>query len=109
MGVGHPIRTLSDMGSADARSAQICRPEGVSLAFHVRRYKVEPSEAVFTRNLFSKDDWRPALADEMQERWPYMPLVRKPLSFACRAERLAWAGAGPHWSIVWPSSLSQGV
>jgi hypothetical protein len=37
-----------------------------------------------------------------------VPLVSKPLSRACRAERLAWAGAGPNRSSVTPSSASQG-
>jgi hypothetical protein len=31
-----------------------------------------------------------------------MPLVSKPASFACRAERLAWARAGPDFAIVGP-------
>jgi hypothetical protein len=29
-----------------------------------------------------------------------VPLVSKPASFACRAERLAWAGAGPDRLVV---------
>jgi len=37
---------LADVGSADARSAEIDRPEGVALCFHVSVYSVEPSEAV---------------------------------------------------------------
>jgi hypothetical protein len=41
--------------------------------------------------------------------WPQVPLVSKPSAFACRAERLAWARAGPNRSVIWPSGLSQGI
>jgi hypothetical protein len=44
------------MGRTDARSAQISRPEGVALAFHVSRYKVEPSEPIQACNLLSNND-----------------------------------------------------
>jgi hypothetical protein len=47
---------LSDMRRADARSAQISRPEGVARCFHVSVYKVEPAEAVLACNLLAKDD-----------------------------------------------------
>jgi hypothetical protein len=48
VGVGHPNEpeALSDVRRADARSAHICRPEGVARSFHVSAYKVEPTEAV---------------------------------------------------------------
>jgi hypothetical protein len=72
-------------------------------------YKVEPIEAVLACNLLAKDCWRAALADEMVERWPKVPLVSKPASFACRAERLTGAGAGPDGAVVWPSSQSKSV
>jgi hypothetical protein len=58
------------MRRAEARSAQIGRPEGPARSFHVSAYKVEPSEAVFARNLLSKDDCRSALFDEMEESGP---------------------------------------
>jgi hypothetical protein len=32
-----------------------------------------------------------------------VPLVSKPISFACRAERLAWAGSGPDRAVVGPA------
>jgi len=34
---------------------------------------------------------------------PQVPLVSKPASFACRAERLARTGSGPHRTVLWPS------
>jgi hypothetical protein len=112
IGVGQPLSDpplpLPDMGRADARSAEINRPAGVARSFQVSLYKVEPAEAVLTRNLLAKDDWRAALSDEMMPSGPKVPLVSKPASFACRAERLAGAGAGPDGAIVWPSRKAQG-
>jgi hypothetical protein len=58
------------MRCAEARSAGIDRPEGVTRAFQVILYKVEPSKAVFARNLLAKDDWRAALLDEVEPRGP---------------------------------------
>jgi len=79
------------MGRAEARSAGIDRPAGVTRAFQVSLYKVEPSKAVFACNLFAKHCDRSALFDEMEERGPQVPLVSKPATLACRAERLAGA------------------
>jgi hypothetical protein len=70
VGVGHPKQSLSDMRSAEARSAQIDRPAGVARCFQVSLYKVDPSKSVFTRNLLTKDDTRSTLADEVEKRWP---------------------------------------
>lgn len=69
-GVGHEPEPLPDVRGADARSAQIGSPDGVTLAFQVSVNKVEPTEAVLARNLLSKDRCRSALADEMEERGP---------------------------------------
>jgi hypothetical protein len=65
---GNPgkVEPLSDMRRAEARSAEIGRPEGVSRAFQVSRYKVEPSEAVAARNLLAKDDSRAARVDQVE-------------------------------------------
>jgi hypothetical protein len=103
VGVGHPVQPLSDVRSADARSAQIGCCRGVTRSFQVSLYKVEPLQAVFTCNLLAKDDWRSALADEPVERRPKVPLISKPCAFACRAERLAWAGTRPDRAVVGPS------
>jgi hypothetical protein len=97
------------MRGADARSAQICRPNGVARCFHVRLYSVEPSEAVLARNLLSKDNWRMALADEPMELGPEVALVGKSCSLAGGAERLAGAGAGPDGLVVGPSCKTEGV
>ena len=52
------------MRCAEARSAEIEKPDGVVRSFQVSAYKVEPSKAVLRRNLLAKDDARAALADE---------------------------------------------
>jgi hypothetical protein len=58
VGVGQPDEpeALSDVRSADARSANIFCREGVSRCFQVSRYKIEPAEAVFACNLLAKYD-----------------------------------------------------
>ena len=95
------------MRGADARSAKIGRCDGVARCFKVSRYKIEPFEPGRTRNLLSKDDRRAALADKVVERGPQVPLVSKPAACACRAERLARAGAGPDRALVRPASQSE--
>jgi hypothetical protein len=56
VGVGHEPQPLPDVRRADARSAQIRRPDGVALSFQVSLNKVEPPKAVFACNLLAKDD-----------------------------------------------------
>jgi hypothetical protein len=111
VGVGQPNKpeALSDVRRTDARSAQICRPDGVARGFHVSAYKVEPTEAVLARNLLSKDDWRAALADEVMPVGPQVPLIIKPASCTCRAERLARAASCPNGAIICPACGAQGV
>jgi hypothetical protein len=105
----NPPEPLSDVRRPDARSAQINRPAGVARSFQVSVYKVEPTEAVLARNLLAKDDWRAALADEVEEGRPEVPLVSEPCAFACRAERLARATACPDRAVIGPSGAAQGV
>ncbi|MEG3175882.1 hypothetical protein U1872_06540 [Sphingomonas sp. RB3P16] len=74
-GVGQLINsgepeTLSDVRRPDARSAQIDRPAGVIRSFQVSLNKVEPTESVLARNLFSKDVRRAALLDEIVPSGP---------------------------------------
>jgi hypothetical protein len=93
--------------STDARRRERDTPEGVVHGFQVSLYKVEPRPDIAARNLLSIDDWRPALLDEPVEGWPEVPLVSKPSSFACRAERLARTGTGPNRSVVCPASTAE--
>jgi hypothetical protein len=50
-----------------------------------------------------------ALADKVKPCRPEVPLISKPFSFACLAERLAGTTAGPHGSIVGPTGAAQGI
>jgi len=93
----------------DARSRERNRPKGVTQGFQVSLYKVDPRLCVLARNLFSKDDCRAALLDEPVEVGPKVPLVIKPSSFACRAERLARTRSCPDGVAVWHSGAAQGV
>jgi hypothetical protein len=72
-------------------------------------YKVEPLKAVFARNLFAKDNWRSALADETVEIRPKVPLVGESSTFSGGAEGLTRAGAGPDGTVIGPSGKTQGV
>jgi hypothetical protein len=101
-GVGQPDppQPLSDVRSAEARSAQIDRPEGVIRSFQVSRNKVEPLEAVAARNLLSKDRCRAALRDETEELRPEVASVVKAASLAGCREGLAGAGAGPDGLVI---------
>jgi hypothetical protein len=38
-----------------------------------------------------------------------MPLVSKPASLACRAERLAWAASGPHGPVIRPTGEPESI
>lgn len=109
MGVGHPVESLSEVRSPDPRSAQICRPDGISRSFQVKRNSIEPRKASWTRNLLAKDDCRLTDVDEMEETRPEMPLVSSPFSFACLAERLARTAAGPNVMVVCPTCQPEGV
>jgi hypothetical protein len=93
--VGHPVQPLSPVGRADARSAQIGSPAGISQVFHVKTNSGEPFAAIFARNLFAKDRCRPALGDEAVKSGPQVPLVGVPLSLASARKRLTGTGSGP--------------
>jgi hypothetical protein len=60
LGVGladsQPVGAVADMRGADARRRERDTPEGVTHAFQVSVYKVDPSIRSLARNLFSKDD-----------------------------------------------------
>jgi len=109
VGVTHPVRSVTDVRSTDARRRERDTPEGVTQGFHVSVYKVDPRFDSFARNLLSKDDWRAALLDEVLKGGPEVPLVIKSRAFACRAERLARTGTSPNRSVVTPSGIAKGV
>ena len=106
-GVGHKENALALVRRSDNVGRKTNRPDGVVFCFQVSGSNVEPPKR--RRNLFTKDNWRAALADEVVESGPEVPRVIEPAAFACRAERLAREGSGPDRSVVRPSGKSQGV
>jgi hypothetical protein len=95
------------MRRADARSAQIGSPDGISQRFQVSAYSGEPFTSKRACNLFSKDDWRIALGDEPVELWPKVPFVLFSLPFACAAKWLAGARSCPNRAICWPPGKAE--
>jgi hypothetical protein len=99
-GDGHPVQPLPDVRGADARSAQIRRPDGVTLSFQVIVYKVKPGKGKRARNLLSSKNWRAALADEAEELGPEVALVVEAFASPGDAEPLAGTASGPDWTLV---------
>ena len=93
VGVGHSDepQPVSPVRRADAASWQYGRPAGVAFAFQVSETSVEPPVANRVRNLLSKYDCRPALADERGPYGPEVALVGVAFAFASDAVGLAWA------------------
>ena len=88
---GHPVQSVPDVRSADARSRERDSPKGVTHGFQVSLYKVDPRICVLACNLLAKNRCRSALADEVSEHRPEMALVVESRAFSCGAEWLAWA------------------
>ena len=113
IGVPHPDGTeedpLSDVRRPDARSAQIRSPDGVALSFQVSANNVEPREASPARNLFAKDDWRAALADEAEPLGPEVALVAEAEAGTGAGEGLAGTASGPYGAVVGPPGEAKGV
>jgi hypothetical protein len=107
--VGQPVEPVSDVRSADARSRERDRPEGVTQGFQVILYEIGPTTGSLARNLLSKEDCRAALADEVLPGWPEVPLISSSSAFACRAERLARATSCPDRSSISPSGKTKRV
>jgi len=109
IGDGHEVEALPDVRSADARSAQIRRPDGVARSFQVSLNKVEPLEAVRACNLLAKNDWRVALVNESEPIGPKMAVVGETFASTGGAEGLARAASRPNWGVVRPSGESKGI
>jgi hypothetical protein len=71
--------------------------------------KVEPSVVNRCFNLFTKDNVRSALADEVEPGRPEMALVGNAPPCTSGAEWLTGATACPNRSILGPSGKAQGV
>jgi hypothetical protein len=87
-GVGHPEKSLADVWAADARSAQICGPEGMSQHFHVSSYSGAPFAPKRARNLLSKDNCRAALGDEAVKSGPQVSFVGMAFALSSARKRL---------------------
>jgi len=109
LGVGHEPKALSDMGRLDARSRDTDRPAGVAFAFQVRLNKVEPAVPNRCFNLLTKNNSRPALANEIEPDGPQVAFVGNAAPRSGNAERLAGAGACPYGPVVGPLGKAQGV
>ncbi len=97
------------MRSTDACSWQIRSPKGVARSFQVSAYKVEPAEARFASNLFTKQHWRTALLDELEPGRPKVAFILYASAFAGIAERLAGTGTSPDGNVSWKSGESKRV
>jgi hypothetical protein len=95
--------------SANARSWQIRRRNGVTLTFQVVANAVEPRESSLRRNLFAKHDARAALADERKPDRPEMTLVLFAVTPTCLREGLTRAGTSPNSPAVIPSGKSERI
>jgi hypothetical protein len=108
-GVGHPEQPLSDVRRADARSAQIGGPDGISDCFQVSTYSGEPFTSILARNLFSKDRCRAALGDEAVKSGPEVASIGMATSLSSARKRLTGTAAGPNFSVVWPAGKTERV
>jgi hypothetical protein len=108
-GVGHPDQPLPDVRRADARSAQIGGPDGISHCFQVSAYSGEPFTSILRRNLLSKDRCRTALGDEAVKSGPEVSFVGMALALSCARKRLTGTGAGPDGLVVGPAGEAERV
>jgi hypothetical protein len=97
------------MGRADASSAQIDGPNGISTPLHVSAYSGEPFKSKRPRNLLSKDRCRSALADEVEPNRPHVPTVKFSALLSTERKRLARTTSCPNRSVIGPAGESQGV
>jgi hypothetical protein len=109
LGDSHPEDAVPDVRRPDARSRQYRRCAGVSFFFQVIEYQVEPSVLNRRLNLFSKDCWRAALADEPEPIGPEVPGVLDAPVPPGIGEGLAGARAGPDRHMVWPACEAEGI
>lgn len=97
------------MWSPDAMCAEYDRPEGVIRSFQVCRYSIEPTMSNRAFNLFTKDDVRATLVNEVKECWPEMPLIFNSFLFPGGTEGLTGARARPDGIIGRPSGKLERV
>jgi len=101
-GVGHEENPLPLVRRADARSAQIGGPHGISRSLQVTAHSGDPFEPSRARNLLCKEHWRSALGDEPEKSGPKMPWIMFASSRTGGAERLAGRRSSPDLQVVGP-------
>jgi hypothetical protein len=106
--LGDKPKPLPDVRRADARSAQIGSPAGISQIFQVKTYSGEPFAPIRARNLLAKHRCRSALGDESMKSGPKVALVGVALSFASARKRLTGTGASPDSGGVFKPGPAQG-
>jgi len=94
---------------ADARSAQIGTPAGISIGFQVSAYSGVPLPAILARNLLSKDNCRAALSDEAVKSGPEVSFVGMAFSESRDRKRLTGDAAGPDGTVVAPAGAAEAV
>lgn len=107
--MGHEPEPLSNVRCPDARSAQIRRPEGVTLSFQVILNSVKPAKGRLARNLFPKDDWRVALLDEAEPLRPEVSCVGGSCPPSRCGEGLTRTTPSPHFPVGRPLGKGEGV
>src|SRR4026207_874382 len=108
-GVGHEPQPLALMECADACSRQSTRPDGVVLFFQVSANTIEPAVSNRCFNLFTKDDWRAALRNELAPDRPKVARIVPASLGAGARERLTGTTPGPDLSVVRPASEPERV
>ena len=106
-GVGHPVKSLSDVRRPDAVCSQNNSPAGVAFRLQVCAYSIEPTLSNRARNLLANDSHRAALSNESAERGPEVTTVRMAELIAGAGEGLTGAGAGPDGPVVGPTGEAQ--
>jgi hypothetical protein len=56
VGVGQPVKSVTNVRRADARRRESDSPDGVTQGFQVSVYKVDPSVCSLACNLLTKND-----------------------------------------------------
>jgi hypothetical protein len=107
--VGHEPETLSDVERPDTTSRHTTRPDGVTFRFQVIANTVEPSVSNRCFNLFTKDDCRTALRDEVVPDRPKVAGIVSASLGACGREWLTGTTPRPDSAAVRPSGQSKSV
>jgi hypothetical protein len=101
VGVGHSakVEPVASVRGPDGASWQSGAPDGIASFRQISPHSSEPFASKRACNLFAKEDWRSALADEAEPDGEEMSRVGCPPSLAPDAERLARRRTGPAFEV----------